>query len=225
MRRSEAYELLIFDWDGTLVDSISSIVACTQAALAELGREPADETILRGAIGLGLREMVNRFVPGCDDGLYQSIVHTYRRRWFETYSHRPEVFPGTEEVLDELSAHGYLLGVATAKSRGGLDHDLEATGLGRYFVATRTESEARSKPDPQMILDIADELGVATSATLMIGDTIHDMSMAHNAGADAAAVATGSQGREELIEVSPLVCFEDLRELPRWLADSGGRGR
>ena len=222
MSRSDGYRLLIFDWDGTLLDSITSIVSCTQAALAELGHPPADEALIRGSIGLGLREMVNRFVPGCTDELYGQIVEAYRRLWFETYSKRPQKFPGTDEVLSELSGHGYLMAVATAKSRGGLNHDLEAMGLGSYFLTSRTETEARSKPDPQMILDIVDELGVPTSETLMIGDTTHDLLMALNADTDAVAVTTGSQGRQELEQASPLACFDDLRELPPWLRNDGG---
>jgi len=224
MSRSDGYRLVIFDWDGTLLDSIASIVECTQATMEELGQGKPDESLIRGAIGLGLRETVDRFAPGCDDAFYDRIVEVYRQLWFETYIHQPCLFPGTENVLEELTAHGYLLAVATAKSRRGLNLDMEATGLGRFFQATRTIDEARSKPDPQMILDILGELGVMSAASLMVGDTAHDLQMAHNAGVHAAAVLTGSHGLSELTEAAPLVCFEDLRELPEWLADSGQQG-
>ena len=218
MNRSDTYELLIFDWDGTLLDSIATIVACTQTTLQELGQPIADEAIIRGAIGLGLRETVNRFAPGCDDELYGRIVEVYRRLWFEDFVYRPELFPNSRAVLEQLRESGNLLAVATAKSRRGLDLDLEGTGLGHLFDATRTVDEARSKPHPQMILDILDDLGVTASRSLMIGDTSHDIFMAKNAGTGSAAVLTGSHGRAELSEASPEVYLDDLTELPPWLA-------
>lgn len=220
MSQSDGYQLLIFDWDGTLRDSISTIVACTQATLAELGADRAEASVIRGAIGLGLRDMVDRFAPGCDEDLYDRIVQVYRRLWFGTYRYQPQMFPGAREVLEELAGRGYLMAVATAKSRRGLDDDLAETDLGGFFQATRTADEAHSKPHPQMILDILEELGVAAERSLMIGDTTHDLWMAHNAGAAAAAVLTGSHDRTELSQASPLVYFEDLRELPGWLASS-----
>ena len=148
----------------------------------------------------------------------------HRRGWFGTYIHQPRLFPGTREVLRELGDGDYLLAVATAKSRRGLNEDLAKTGLIETFQATRTVDEAHSKPHPQMILDILDELGVAPGDSLMVGDTTHDMRMAHNAGSGAAAVLTGSQDRRELSQASPLGYFEDLRQLPEWLAKGGTEG-
>ncbi len=222
MVRSERFELLIFDWDGTLLDSIAAIVACTQATLEELEQPPAPEEIIRGAIGLGLRETVDRFAPGCDDELYAHIVEVYRRLWFGQYMHQPRLFSGVRQVLESLSASGYRLAVATAKSRRGLDQDLEGTRLGHLFEVTRTVDEAHSKPHPQMVLDILDQTGVAASRALVIGDTAHDMMMAHNAGTAAAAVLTGSHDRNELSAASPAVLLENLQALRPWLA-SGDR--
>lgn len=216
------FSLLIFDWDGTLLDSISSIVACTQQALRDLDQPPVPDEQIRGAIGLGLRETVERFAPGCDEGLFQAIVETYGRHWLETYSHQPRLFPGVRDLLEDLRLEGYLLGLATAKGRKGLTRDLEATGMGEFFLATRTVDEARSKPDPQMILDIADELGVTTERTLMVGDTIHDLEMAHNARAAAVAVCSGSESRATLEEARPLICLDKATELPGWLSADGG---
>ena len=222
MNRSDLYPLVIFDWDGTLQDSIGSIVACTQATLAELDQQQPDDKVIRDSIGLGLREMVERFAPGHDEPLFQDIVRVYRRLWFGEYRFRHQLFPGVREVLAELARRGTLMAVATAKSRRGLDEDLATTDLGSYFAATCTADESRSKPHPQMILDILSQLGVAPEDSLMIGDTTHDLEMAHNAGVAAAAVLTGSHGREELRQASPLVCFADLRELPDWLDGSMG---
>jgi len=216
------FSLLIFDWDGTLLDSISSIVACTQEALRDLDQPPVPDEQIRGAIGLGLRETVERFAPGCDEAMFHAIVETYGRHWLETYSHQPRLFPGVPALLEDLREEGYLLGLATAKGRKGLSRDLEATGMGELFLATRTVDEARSKPDPQMILDISDELGVKTDRTLMIGDTIHDLQMAHNASMGVVAVCSGSESRSVLEQAQPLICLERATQLPAWLSPEGG---
>lgn len=222
MSRSDGYSLLIFDWDGTLQDSIGSIVGCTQAAMEELGEGRPATGVIRDSIGLGLRDMVDRFAPGYSEDLYQNLINVYRRLWFEDYRYRHQTFPGVQEVLEELQKGGYLIAVATAKSRRGLDEDLASSGLGGFFQASRTADEAQSKPHPQMVLDLLEELGVAAKDTLVIGDTTHDLRMAHNAGADAAAVLTGSHDKTELRRARPLAYFEDLRELPPWLADGKG---
>jgi phosphoglycolate phosphatase len=169
-----------------------------------------------------LRETVERFAPGCDEALFQAIVETYGRHWLETYCHQPRLFPGVRGLLEDLQLAGYLLGLATAKGRRGLTRDLETAGVGEFFLATRTVDEARSKPDPQMILDIADELGVTTDRTLMVGDSIHDLEMAHNARAAAVAVCSGSESRATLEEARPLVCLDRATELPVWLSAEGG---
>jgi len=216
------FSLVIFDWDGTLLDSISSIVDCTQHALRDLDQPPVPDEQIRGAIGLGLRETVERFAPGCDEALFGAIVETYGRHWLETYCHRPQLFPGARALLEDLREEGYLLGLATAKGRRGLTRDLEATGMGEFFLATRTVDEARSKPDPQMIFDIVDELDATIDQTLMVGDTIHDIEMAHNARAAAVAVCSGSETRTTLEEARPLICLDRATELPAWLSLEGG---
>lgn len=216
-RSKRALRLLVFDWDGTLLDSVASIVDCTQETLRRLRLPPAGDSVIRGAIGLGLRDTVERFAPGCDDETYRRIVAVYRQLWFGIYSHQPRLFGGVREMLSVLRERGYLLAVATAKSRSGLDRDLAAAALVAAFDATRTVDEARSKPHPQMILDIVDELGTSPQSTLVVGDSIHDLQMAHNAGAYAAGVCTGAQSREGLERASPLVCFENLGQLPQWL--------
>ena len=179
---------------------------------------PASEEAIRNAIGLGLRETVERFLPSCTEEEFHRIVEAYRRLWFDSYGHRPRLFDGVAEMLSGLQRDGYLLAVATAKSRRGLDSDLEATGLRPLFVATRTMDEAHSKPHPQMILDILEELGADAKQALLIGDTSHDLQMARNAGIPAVAVCTGSHSRQGLEEEAPLACFESVVELPAWLA-------
>lgn len=213
------FRLLIFDWDGTLLDSIASILACTRDTLEELGLPPVADDRIRGVIGLGLRETVEVLAPGCDEVLYQAILDVYRRLWVENWSHKPILFPGVPELLADLSRQGYLLAVATAKGRTGLDLDLASTGLGGSFDATRTVSESRSKPDPEMVLDLAAELGVSPNGALVIGDTCHDLEMAGNAGAASVGVCSGSQTRASLESCRPLACLEGVVDLREWLKE------
>lgn len=211
------YRLLIFDWDGTLLDSIGSILACTRVTLEELGLPPVADERIRGVIGLGLRETVEVLAPGCDEALFQAVLDVYRRHWIETWRHKPTLFPGVPALLEDLAGRGYLLAVATAKARTGLEMDLQATGLAERFDATRTVSESRSKPHPEMVLSLTDELGVPTTETLMVGDTSHDLEMAHNAGAAAVGVCSGSQSRASLEHCNPLACLDFAVELDTWL--------
>lgn len=211
------FRCFVFDWDGTLLDSIGAIVNCVQATLAELGESPASEASIRASIGLGLRETVEMFRPGCDDELFEQVVEAYGRLWAESFSHAPVLFEGVRPLLGELSRRGHLLAIATAKSRAGLEHDLERTGLGDLFLSTRTVSEAPSKPDPWMLLDIMEELGAASGESLMVGDTVHDLAMAANAGVGSVAVLSGCESRESLEPWRPLACLESVAEMLDWL--------
>lgn len=212
-------QLLVFDWDGTLMDSVATIVACTQAAMSDLGFGELPEATIRGTIGLGLRETAEILHPGCDDELFARIMESYRKHWFGSgYRDRPVLFRGVGPMLHALAEQGFLLAVATGKSRRGLDHVLEQTGLDSVFHATRTVDEAFSKPHPQMLLDILSDLGVRPEEALMIGDTTFDLEMARNARTASLGVCTGSHCREELERWNPVACLEEVVELPGWLA-------
>lgn len=215
------FDLLVFDWDGTLMDSIGTIVACTRAVAEELGLGEIDEKTIRGTVGLGLRESMDILSPGCDDAMYQRILGCYRRHWVAAYRDEPVLFPGAAEMLRELAEEGYLLAVATGKSRRGLEYALEQTGLRDLFHATRTVDEAFSKPHPKMLLDLLDELGVAPRRALMIGDTTYDLEMARSARTAAVGVCSGSHCREDLARLEPLACLERVTEVGSWLAAVG----
>jgi phosphoglycolate phosphatase len=215
------FRLLVFDWDGTLMDSVATIVACTRAVIRELGLSEPPEATIRGTIGLGLRDVIEALCPGADEALYGRIVDCYRRHWFTAYRDEPVLFPGVAEMLAELTGEGYLLGIATGKSRHGLDYALEACGLKELFHSTRTADEARGKPHPQMLLDILDDLGVSPRDAVMIGDTTYDLEMARSARTSGLAVLSGSHTREELERCEPLACLPNVVDLPAWL---GGRG-
>jgi phosphoglycolate phosphatase len=211
-------DLVVFDWDGTLMDSVGSIVGCTRQALRELGLGVPAEARVRATVGLGLRETMDLLVPGCDEGIFDTVRECYRRHWIATYRDRPLLFPGVREMLAELAAAGYLLAVATGKTRSGLDFALDQTGLRATFHATRSADEAPSKPHPQMLLAILDELGVAPAAALMVGDSIYDLQMAANAGSAAVAVLSGTHSREVLAALAPRALLNEVAELPAWLA-------
>jgi len=213
----DCLRLLVFDWDGTLMDSVGVIAACTQTVIRDLELEEVPEATIRGTIGLGLRETIEILVPGCTDALFESIVERYRHHWFSTFRDRPVLFSGVEEVLRSLAEEGWLLAVATGKSRRGLDYALEQSGLRELFHSTRTADEAFSKPHPQMLLDILEDLGATPGEAVMIGDTTFDLEMARNAGTAAIGVCTGSHCREELQRLTPLTCLETVVELPGWL--------
>lgn len=211
--------LIVFDWDGTLMDSEAQIVACLRGSIADLGLEPMDDDTLKNIIGLGLKEAVDTLFPGRDAGFRQAFVDCYRRHWFR--SEAAVLFDGVHEVLGHLAAQDLFLGVATGKARRGLDRVLQETGLAGMFHATRCADEAPSKPNPQMLLDVIDRVGVTPAETLMVGDTEYDMEMATHAGAGKIAVATGVHSRERLNRHHPLVCLQRLTEMPMWLSDAG----
>lgn len=216
---NDEFELLIFDWDGTLMDSIGPIAACMEKTVEDLGLPAISTEVIRRTVGLGLRETMDQLFPGCSEELSQTVLRHYRDLWLGGYRDRTDLFERVAETLQALADRNYRLAVATGKSRAGLDRDLGKTGLGDHFEATRTVDEAFSKPHPKMLLDILEELGVGVGASLMIGDTTFDLEMAANAGTRALAVLSGSHRRDELLRLSPLACLDRVSELPAWLTD------
>lgn len=210
------YRTLVFDWDGTLADSIGPIVDCTVHAFAELDLT-ADLAAVRGSIGIGLRESLAAFFPEATAELHERAYGVYRDLWRGTYRDRVTLFPGVPELLERLAAAGHCLTVATAKSRYGLDRDLVETGLGRLFAATRTIDEAPSKPNPQMLFDLLELTGSRAAETLMVGDTAHDLLMARHAGIAAVAVLSGAHPHETLAPATPRAILAGVWELEAYL--------
>ena len=211
------FRLLIFDWDGTLMDSIGTIVACTQATFTELGLAPLPEPTVRETIGLGLKEVMAVLQPGAGEEFRRQVTEVYYKHWLSTYRDTAPLFPRVRETLEELAAEGYLLAVATGKSRRGLDRDLQRSATHHLFAATRTVDEAPGKPHPQMVLDLLDELGVRPQQALVIGDTTYDLQMAKDAGSHALGVTSGSHHRQQLMALKPLDCLSNVVELGPWL--------
>jgi len=213
MRR---YELIVFDWDGTLMDSAGTIVHCVQAAATDLGLEPPAEERARHIIGLGLVDALRHALPDLPEARYADLVERYRHHYLSR-DHELVLFQGAEDVVRGLAESGRRLGVATGKSRRGLDRALEHSGLGPYFHATRCADECHSKPHPQMLEELMEEFAVPPEATLMIGDTTHDLLMASNAGVAAVAVSYGAHPRAALDAAVSLYCAASVAELAAWL--------
>lgn len=215
---SRPYDLIAFDWDGTLVDSIGAIVACTEAALGELGLASPGVAAIRATIGLGLEETAARYLPRVDRASLDQLTASYRRHWFGGWGTCSALFEEVVTVVSTLRAAGYRLAIATAKGRRGLRADLERLGLERHFDATRTAEESAGKPDPLMLHQLMEQLGATPERTLMVGDAVWDLRMARNAATAAVGVASGAESREALVACDPLAVLERVGELPRWLA-------
>jgi phosphoglycolate phosphatase len=211
------FDLVVFDWDGTLLDSAGAIVACLRAACEDLGIEPPHERLARHVIGLGLRDALGTAVPALPPSEYGRLAERYRHH-FLNQDHDLRLFDGMFEVLERLHGAGVLLGIATGKSRHGLDRALALSGLGRFFSLTCCADESTPKPHPAMLLEIMQSLTVPPARALMVGDTTHDLLMARNAGVEALAVGFGAHSRAELLALEPLACFDTVGELDEWMA-------
>ncbi len=211
------FEVLVFDWDGTLMDSEAHIVACMEYAIREHGIEPDPPHQLKRVIGLGLTEAVAELLPDHESTTHLRVADTYRHRFLSEKTAQSELFPGAESTLRGLHAKGYLLAVATGKSRRGLDKVLAQTGLADLFVASRCADETFSKPHPQMLEEIRTDLDVPAERMLMIGDTEFDLQMAANAGVPSVGVSYGVHEPERLQKHNPLAILERIVELPDWL--------
>ncbi|MDP2242324.1 MAG: HAD-IA family hydrolase [Burkholderiales bacterium] len=210
------FELLVFDWDGTLMDSAAAISASIRAACGDLELPVPSDRQARFVIGLGLHDALAHVLPGVDAAIYPKVAERYRHH-FLLRDGGTTLFPGAFETIRELRDGGFMLAVATGKSRVGLDRALGATGLKPYFHATRCADEGFSKPHPGMLHELMGDLGADSDKTLMIGDTTHDMAMAQNASVARLGAAYGAHPREELLPFDPVACVDRFSELREWL--------
>ena len=215
--------LMIFDWDGTLMDSEARIVAAMQGACRDLGLEVPDRERACDVIGLGLAEALQRLVPELPEHRHPEMAERYRYYFLEADDTPTPLFAGVPELLSGLEAAGHLLAVATGKGKAGLERALVETGLAGRFHATRTAEETRSKPHPQMLEELLDFTGCEPHEAVMVGDTEYDLLMARNAGMPAVGVAWGVHDRSRLLDTGPEVLVSDIDELGRWL--HGGQQR
>jgi len=210
------YQLIVFDWDGTLMDSTGHIVKCMQQAITNLALPPLTESAINHIIGLGLNEAAHALYPDINSNTINDLANEYRSVWLQSAQATP-LFDNAYALIEKLNQQDYFLAVATGKSRKGLDKVLTSTQLGPLFHATRCADECHSKPHPQMIEELMDYLGVLPKNTLMIGDTEYDLQMAHNAGADSLAISHGAHGVETLQACNPRAIVENLHQTEKWL--------
>lgn len=214
------YQLVVFDWDGTLMDSTAGIAESIREAARDLGLPVPARAAASHVIGLGLRDSLRSAVPSLPERRYAEFVEAYRRH-FAVEQQRMALFPGVRELLDDLRASGRILAVATGKSRRGLDQALAATELAPYFAASRCADETTPKPDPAMLLELLQELEAPPGGALMVGDTSHDLEMARCAGVDAVAVSYGAHASDALLALAPRACVASVAELRAWLTTHG----
>ncbi|HSR63077.1 MAG TPA: HAD-IA family hydrolase [Gammaproteobacteria bacterium] len=215
-----ADRLLVFDWDGTLADSANTIVRAMQIAIRELQLETRHDAAVRDVIGLGLDEAVRKLYPDLSPAGVYELAAGYKTHYRALMTETIPLFPEVTDTLRELAEQGFMLAVATGKSRVGLDRSLRETGLEGYFSATRCADETFSKPHPGMLLELMWETGADTDSTLMIGDSVYDMEMADRANVSAVAVSYGVHDRERLLQYQPLLCIDNLTALAQWLQEN-----
>jgi phosphoglycolate phosphatase len=214
---SKRYELVVFDWDGTLMDSEARIVSCMQRAAADAGFPIPVPAAARDIIGLGMTEAVGRLFPTADPRGVDNLISAYREHWLGNEVEAATMFGGALELVSELHRSGYLLAVATGKSRRGLDKAFDESGLGTFFHASRCADETFSKPHPRMLEEILTDLDTSPAAALVVGDTEYDMQMASNAYVDAVGVSHGVHSAERLLAHGALQCFDNLNHFSGWL--------
>ncbi len=209
------YELIVFDWDGTLKDSQSHIVDGLCKAANELGFELKRDDA-KDIIGLSLVAAIERLVPGISSADLDRFIKIYREHFYKTLP-QTRLFDGVEQMLKELAGKGYMLAVATGMSRAGLNSSMEKLDVTKYFDTTICADESNCKPDPHMLEEVLARLGVENKKALMVGDTEFDLEMAQNAKVDSIAVCCGVHERERLEKYPVKAVFEYAPEIVGWL--------
>ena len=217
MRPSD-YKLLIFDWDGTLADSIGRIVEAMHVASRRSGFPLRDDFAVKGIIGLGLPEAIRTLYPEISDGELVAFRDYYAEHYIAAEAVPSPLFEGVLESMEAFRADGYHLAVATGKARRGLDRVLKAHGWEDYFDVTRAADETASKPHPLMLEQILAHCEVRPEQALMVGDSSFDLQMARNAGMDSVAVSYGAQSIEALQQFEPRLSIDRFSELRSWLS-------
>ena len=214
--RPQRFDLIVFDWDGTLFDSTKLIACCIQAACADLGVPVPSDRDAAYVIGMGLSEALAHAAPRLPSERYPELEHRYRYHYF-AQQHEVVLFDGTLSMLQALKSRHHWLGVATGKSRRGLDEALGSVQLRGVFDGTRTADETASKPNPRMLFELMREFGVEPERTLMIGDTTHDLQLAANAGAASIGVTYGAHEPEAFGAFETLHVADSVADLHQWL--------
>lgn len=212
------YGLLVFDWDGTLADSERRIVEAVRRALKELGLPHRSPAQIRDVIGLGMRECLETLFPDVAPARHADFINTYRKHFSIENDAPVALFPTVKEVLRRLHSRGYVIAIATGKSRRGLDRELRESGLDAFVGLSRCADESLSKPHPQMLEAILELAVTPSHRALMVGDTTYDMQMARDAGVDRVGVSYGAHAASRLLEFGPLEIVDSLHHFEQWLS-------
>lgn len=215
---AKQYDLIVWDWDGTLADSAGMITNAIVKAAEQVGLPPLTPQAASSIIGLGLPEAIDALYKDISADQAKALATHYNINYFAGES-EILLFPGAADFIKTLNRRGFKLAVATGKSRRGLNLALEHTQLRRYFHATRTVDECFSKPHPQMLDELMDDLVVLPERTLMIGDTSYDLQMAKNAGVQAIGVTYGAQSSSQWQGLDPIQQFDDFASMCQWLLE------
>ena len=216
MSTARRFDLIAFDWDGTLFDSTALITRCIQEAVRDVGGAVPSDRDASYVIGMGLMQALAHAAPDVPVERYPELGASYRHHYI-AHKHDISLFEGILEMLTELRSHQHWLAVATGKTRQGLDDALHSSELKGMFDSSRTVDETAGKPHPRMLLELMSEFGVDPGRTLMIGDTTHDLQMATNAGCPSVAVSYGAHEPEAFHALRPLFVAHSVRQLHDWL--------
>ena len=214
------YKLVIFDWDGTLMDSADKIINCMQIAAKQCDFPIPSANDVSHIIGISLEPAIKQLFGVDDDALVQRLKNAYKDAFIIHDATPSPLFNGVETMLNTLTASGLTLAVATGKARRGLLRAWEQTGTGRYFRTSRCADDAKSKPSPDMLLQILDELNVSVSEAIMVGDTTYDMQMARSIDMARVGVSYGVHAQAHLERLKPKAIVHSIDELQRCLLSS-----
>lgn len=214
--KPKKYQLIIFDWDGTIIDSQAHILACMKNAMLDENLPVPEDEKIRHIIGLSLDRAILSLHPQLDHGTVDLVANHYRRHFFAD-SNQSELFKGVAETIQDLHASGYFLAVATGKGRRGLDMALKNTGLEAFFHITRCADETRSKPDPMMLDEILTDLDLRADKAIMVGDTSYDLDMASNIRMDSIGVTYGMHDLQHLKNSNPTYLIDSIDQLSQYV--------
>lgn len=214
-----SFDLIIFDWDGTLINSIDWIADCLQQAGANAGYPPPDRQAAKDVIGLSIDHAIQVLFPDADADAQTELIRHYSQNYAAKEIGPDDLFDGVGDMLARLKDDGYRLAVATGKTRAGLNKALAGTGTADFFCTTRCADETASKPHPRMLDEIVQHTGIPKQRALMIGDSRHDLQMAQNAAISAVAVTCGAHAETLLQRYQPLLCLKQPTELLAYFQD------
>jgi len=207
------FDLIVFDWDGTLMDSVDWIVQCLVVAAKEQSCDIPKEQDVKNIIGLSIHKSMDKLFPSLDQEARQKYIESYSKAFFSRQITQADLFKGVADMLLQFKQRGYQLAVATGKSRHGLDKAMQGTRLESFFDITACADETASKPQPDMLNHIVKEMDVEKEKVIMIGDSTHDMEMAMNAGIASIAVLCGANSQQQMQPYNPLLNLQQTTEL------------